>query len=238
MNKYKIAMAVMAVVMVFGTTAVAFAQGPQPPETPTPPTPPKAEYNQTFWQSLAQKLGVTVDKLQQAVRDALKETVGKMLSDGKLTQAQADKAQSGIDKLTFDKPLFGQFLGGRRKAEARVKFSVEKVALDAAASKLGMTSQDLMKELRQGKTLADVAKEKSVTLDDLKAAMVKAVGDQIDQAVKDGKLTQAQADQLKAGVDKLNLDNAFGKGGFKGNLNFGRRGYKAPSQPTPQPSTP
>jgi hypothetical protein len=95
-----------------------------------------------------------------------------------------------------------------------------------------------LKELRQDKTLADVAKEKNVTLDDLKAAIVKAVGDQLDQAVKDGKLTQAQADQLKAGVDKLNLDNTFGRGGFKGNWNFGRRGYQAPAQPTPQPSTP
>jgi len=236
MNKIKIAMAVMVVVMVFGTTAVAFAQGPQPPATPTPP---KAEYNQTFWQILAQKLGVSVDKLQTAIRDALKETVGKMLSDGKLTQAQADKAQAGIDKLTFDKPLFGQFLAGRRVAEARATRTraVGKEALEAAATKLGMTNEELVKALREGKTLAGLAKEKNVKPEDLKAAMVAAVNAQIDQAVKDGKLTQEQADKIKAGVEKqIDLNKLAPK-------NWRLEWFKqqrpiAPRGKTPQPTTP
>jgi hypothetical protein len=238
--KKKIAMAVTAAVLLLSLTTTAFAQTPTPPTQPASPTP-----GETFWQTLADKLGVTVAKLQQAVRDTLKEMVSKALKDGKLTQSQADKATAGIDKLPFDKPLFGQFLGGRRAPFA--KFAVDKVALDAAAAKLGMTTQDLMTELRDGKSLADIAKEKNVSADDLKTAMVNAVNAEVDQAVKDGKLTQTQADNIKAQVAKINLDQLFGKmwfggghfdkgrgrGWFDGNRPFGPR---VPS--TPQPSTP
>ncbi len=247
MNKIKIAMAVMAAVMVLSMSAVAFAQ------TPTPPTPPKtvtpSPYAQTFWQTLADKLNTTVDKLQTAVRDALKATVAKMLTDGKLTQQQVDKINSGIDSLPFDKEPFGGLLGRRGFYGARARFDIGTTAFDTAAQKLGMTTQDLMTELRNGKTLADVAKEKNVLSEDLKAAIVTAVDAKIDQAVKDGNLTQAQADQIKAQVDKMTLDNAFGmgmhrgwgfgpgKGGFKGNLPFGRRGNQAPQPATPQGSS-
>jgi polyhydroxyalkanoate synthesis regulator phasin len=203
MTKFKIAMAVMAAVMVLSTSAVAFAQTPNPP---TPPTPPTAA--QTFWQTLADKLGVTVDKLQGAVRDALKSVVAQLLKDGKLTQQQADNADSRIDQFSFNQLPFGGFFGGRGPGFGRGMMGIQGI-LDAAAQKLGMTSQALLTELRSGKTLADVAKEKNVSTDDLKAAIVNTVGAQLDQAVKDGKLTQAQADRAKTQLNNLSLDQAW-----------------------------
>jgi hypothetical protein len=240
MNK-KIAMAVMAAVLLLSLATTAFAQTPTPPTQPASPTP-----GETFWQTLADKLGVTADKLQQAVRDTLKDMVSKALKNGKLTQSQADKATAGIDQMPFDKMPFGRFLGGLG-ARLGARFAMDKVALQAAADKLGMTAQDLTKELRGGKSLTDVAKEKNVTADDLKTAMVNAVNAQVGQAVKDGKLTQTQADNIKAQIAKIDLDKLFGKmridrgrfnmgrdkGWFDGNRPFGPR---VPS--TPQPSTP
>jgi uncharacterized protein YidB (DUF937 family) len=251
MNKIKIAMAVMAAVMALSMSAVAFAQ------TPTPPNPPKtvtpSPYAQTFWQELATNLGVTVEKLQAAIQAALKSTVAKMLSDGKLTQQQVDNANAAIDKLPFNRQPFGGFFGGRGFKGERGGFAMGTTAFDAAAQKLGMATQELMTELRNGKTLSDVATEKKVSADDLKAAIVTAMNAKIDQAVKDGHLTQAQADQIKAQVDKMTLDDAFGmgmhkgwgfdrgfgpgKGGFKGNMPFGRRGNQAPQPATPQGSS-
>jgi len=236
MSKMKVAMAVMAAVMALSVSAVAFAQ------TPTPPQPPQSSaYNQTFWQTLADKLGTSVDKVQQAIRDALKAVVGQALKDGKLTQTQADDANTRIDKQLFDKPMFGPFWGEGRHGMGR-GFGMERggfaggAEMDAAAAKLGMTTQDLMTELRSGKTLADVAKEKNVSADDLKAAIITAVTAQIDQAVTDGKLTQTQADQLKSKLDsQIDLNKSLPNGGgFKGpGHGFGRQW-----QATPQPGTP
>ena len=240
MSKLKVAMAVMAAVMALSVSAVAFAQ------TPTPPQPPQSSaYNQTFWQTLADKLGTSVDKVQQAIPDALKAVVAQALKDGKLTQTQADDANTRIDKQLFDKPMFGPFWGEGRHGMGRggmERGGMERggfaagAEMDAAAAKLGMTTQDLMTELRSGKTLADVAKEKSISADDLKAAIINAVTAQIDQAVKDGKLTQAQAEQLKSKLDsQIDLTKSWPNGGgFKGpGHDFGRQ-WRA----TPQPGTP
>jgi AraC-like DNA-binding protein len=228
-TKIKVAMAVMAAVMMLSTSAVAFAQGSEPPTPPTPPV-----YGQTFWQTFADKLGVSVDKLQGALREALKATVGQALKDGKLTQSQADTANGRIDKMTFDKPLFGQFLGERRRDMLRVGFALGKEGIEAAAAKLGMTPRDLMTELRAGKSLADVAQAKNVSVDDLKAAILAAVNAQIDQAVKDGKLTQAQADQAKSKVaTELDLSKKLPEGWLGGKRPFMPRGPK-PTQPPTQ----
>ena len=212
-TKLKVAMVVMAAVMMLGISTVAFAQTPTPPTQPTSPTP-----GQTFWQTLADKLGVSVATLQQDVRDALKAVVAQMLKNGRLTQLQADNLDTRIDQFSFDKSPFGGFMGRRGFGFDRGVFGAQGV-LDAAAQKLGMTSQDLLTELRSGKTLADVAKEKNVSTDDLKAAIVKTVGAQIDQAVTDGKLTQAQADNAKAQLNNLSLDQMWfnrGQGNMPG----------------------
>ncbi len=228
-TKIKVAMAVMAAVMMLSTSAVAFAQGSEPPTPPTPPV-----YGQTFWQTFADKLGVSVDKLQGALREALKATVGQALKDGKLTPSQADKANERIDKMTFDKPLFGQFMAARRQDIVRARFAIGKEAIETAADKLGMTPKELLSELRDGKSLADVAKAKNVSVDDLKAAILAAVNAQIDQAVKDGKLTQAQADQAKSKVaSELDLSKKLPKEWLGGRRPFLPRGPK-PSQPPTQ----
>jgi len=231
MSKFKVGMAVMAVVMALSVSAVALAQTPNPPTQPTSPTPA-----QTFWQTLASKLGVTVETLQQDVRDALKAVVAQLLKDGKLTQTQADSANTRIDKQLFDKGMFGPFGGGRGFGMRGGMFAGGNAEMAAAAAKLGMTTQELMTELRSGKTLADVAKEKNVTADELKAAIITAVTAQIDQAVKGGKLTQAQAEQLKSKLDsQIDLNKSWPDGGgFKGpGHGFGRQ-WRA----TPQPGTP
>ena len=51
-------------------------------------------------------------------------------------------------------------------------------------------------QLRSGKSLSDVAKDKGVSEQDLRSAVAAAAKTQLDQAVKDGKLTQAQADSM------------------------------------------
>ncbi len=70
--------------------------------------------------------------------------------------------------------------------------------LDAAAQALGISTADLRTELQAGKSVAEVAKAKGVDLNKVIDAVVAKATSQIDQAVKDGKLTQAKADTMKA----------------------------------------
>jgi hypothetical protein len=113
------------------------------------------------------------------------------------------------------------------------------VGLEVIAEALGMTTDELSLQLWGGKSLADLAEEAGVDLQDLQdavtAAQEQATRDAIEQAVEDGTLTREHADWLLQG-----LDNGYwgghgcggfggsrgrgGLGGFQGNTGFGRSG--------------
>ena len=79
--------------------------------------------------------------------------------------------------------------------------------LQTAATFLGMSVSDLQTALKSGKSLADVTKEKGKTVDDLVTALLAPAKKNLDQAVSDGKITEAQEstimDHLTTGLTNL-----------------------------------
>jgi hypothetical protein len=96
-----------------------------------------------------------------------------------------------------DFPLFGGGHRGFGKFGHGPGFHLH--GLDAAASYLGLTEAQLRTQLNSGKTLAQVAEDRDKSVDGLVDALVEDANEKIDQAVKDGKLTKAQADEIKQG---------------------------------------
>lgn len=72
--------------------------------------------------------------------------------------------------------------------------------LDTAAKALGITTADLQQDLKNGQSIADVAKAKSVDLQTVITALTNEATTRIDAAVKAGKLTDAQATKAKANL--------------------------------------
>jgi hypothetical protein len=107
---------------------------------------------------------------------------------------------------------------------------------EAAAQALGMTTDELTAALQGGKTLEQVAQEKSVDFAKVQAAMQTArdtgMRQRIQQALDDGTITQEHADWLLEGLDKgfLNGPGGFGLG-FGGPHGPGR-GSVPDAQPT------
>lgn len=98
--------------------------------------------------------------------------------------------------------------------------------LDTLAKLLGMTPSDIQTERIQGKSMVQIAEEKGVTEEKLMEAALAARKAQIDQLVKDGKITQAQADymltQMKTRI-KANLERTtVGKPGWAGKRGNGQ----------------
>ena len=112
---------------------------------------------------------------------------------------------------------------------------------DTEAAALGLTPTQLFEELHSGKSLSDVATAKGVDLqkiqDAAKTARTQAMKDAISQAVKDGKMTQAQADWLNQG-----LDQGFYRGGLGGGrgpmMRGGMRGFGGKLRPAAPAATP
>ncbi len=111
--------------------------------------------------------------------------------------------------------------------------------LDAAAKYLGITEEQLRTELQNGKTPAAVAKAHGKTVDGLVNALVADAQTKLDAAVKSGRLTQDQADQMLSDLKEHVTDLVNGKaparpfgdhggdhpgfrgGGFRGGALFG-----------------
>ena len=72
---------------------------------------------------------------------------------------------------------------------------------NALAEKLGLTADELTAQVNGGQTLAQIAEEKGVAVKDLAAIMETGMKTGLEQAVKDGKLTQAQADLMLKNMD-------------------------------------
>ena len=134
----------------------------------------------------------TSDNVVTSRLAAIKTALSGLVSDGTLTQAQANKVASTLDtKLPMRGPG-GHGPGGHFGPMGMAK------AHEAAAKALGLTVEQLHTALEGGKSLADVAKDQKVTVAALVKAMVAAAQTQLATAVKDGTITQAQADTLKS----------------------------------------
>jgi hypothetical protein len=111
-----------------------------------------------------------------------------LVSDGTITQAQADKVAS---TLAAALPDHGPGGPGHRGAG---------MMLESAATVLGMSVDDLRAALESGQSLVDVAKTKNVSRATLINKLVAAAEARLAQDVKDGRLTKAEANQRKAGL--------------------------------------
>jgi hypothetical protein len=112
---------------------------------------------------------------------------------------------------------------------------------DAVAEALGLTPVELFTELHSGKTLDEIATAKGVDLqkvqDAAKAAQIAEQKAAIEQAVKDGTLSQEQADWMLQGIKQGWMP--MGRGGH----GHGMRGPgfsegTAPSNTPPSSTTP
>ena len=126
---------------------------------------------------------------------------------------------------------------------------------NAVSDLLGLTPAQIQAERAAGKTLAQIAAAQGITDQQLIDALVAGRADAIAQAVKDGRLTQAQADWMLAKMKAMapfQIANPFtpgaGRGmmgagscgsqggGFRGRMGGAGRGQWS-AQPTPAPES-
>jgi hypothetical protein len=102
------------------------------------------------------------------------------------------------------------------------------VALEAAAKVLGMTADDLSNQLWGGSTLAALAEQKGVDLQQVRDAVSAAHKAQtktaIEQAVTEGTMTREKADWLLTGLEKGFWGGQGDRGMLGGPGGFGGRG--------------
>jgi len=188
----------------------------------------------SFFDDVAHRLGVSPAKLQSAVNGALADRLDQLVKQGRLTRAQANailkQAQAHGGAFPFGD--FGHHrFGGPGHFGFHHGFGPRPFLgpgpmggpLAGVAKYLGVSTDQLMKDLRSGKTLAAIAKAQGKSVSGLESAMVAPIKSHLGSAVKDGHMTKAQEQQalrmITKGIDgfvthgfhfRMRMDHGWG----------------------------
>ena len=152
----------------------------------------------------ASALGITADELRTELESG--KTIAQVASekgvdvntviDAMVSAAQTDLRTRITDFVNNGRPAKGPGGPGGPGHEGRGFRGGPH--LDAAATALGITADELRTELQSGKTIAQVASDKGVDVQTVIDAVTADEIAEIDQRLADGRITQAQADEMKA----------------------------------------
>jgi hypothetical protein len=157
---------------------------------------PKAE-SEAIIKDAAGQLGVQPAQLSDALKKAYENRIDAAVAAGRLTKEQGDaiKAQIEAGNVPLLVPGAFGFRGGPGPMGGP-GFGHEMRGLGAAADYLGLSQSELLTKLQNGKSLADIAKDQGKSVDGLVQALVDDAKKHLDQAVKDGRLSESQANQI------------------------------------------
>jgi len=238
----RIGAVVLIVVMALGTIEMASAQGPRGRFFPQRP-------RVQLWSTLIDQVTKATDLSTQevvsemrdgktlteiltahnvdpktvsdAVKAQLTDEINQAVADGQITQQRADLLLSNLD-TALEQAMTGQPLNLRLRE--RLGARVETTLLDVLAEKAGVSTSDLLSEALTPPSLADIAEAHGIDADAVISETEKRITDEVNQAVTDGTLTQAQADLILNGLhDRLvNRFNApLGRMGVLGGMGWG-----------------
>jgi hypothetical protein len=190
-------------------------------------------------QTLAQIADATSGKSAQGLVDALVAAEKKSLADAvaaqRLTQAQADRISQTLAQRTTDL-VDGTFRAHRLAPGRGFGHPGRSDDLQAAADYLGTTVSALATQLQSGKTLAAIASATTgKSTSGLVAALVAHEKTELADAVKAGRIAQAQADRVAATLTQrftalvngaLPAHGAFRNGGGPHPGSFFGRGHR------------
>ncbi len=177
--------------------------------------------SEDLWSQLAEgkSLGEIADA-QGVSRDTVTETLTKGLADhladevaeGDLTQSEADSRlaeakdavasmiDEGWDDWAGSWGDWGHWADGKGHDPGGLGRGLG-ADVRGLADSLGLDLDQLRTDVKGGKTVAEAAAAQGASADDLKNALKTEATEHIDEALADGRIDQAKADELKAGLD-------------------------------------
>jgi ribosomal protein S20 len=142
---------------------------------------------------VATEHGVDPASVVNAIVAAGTQRIDQAAAQGTIDASKADQAKQKLPDFA------NRFVNEARPKSGNGRgYGLRKDAVQAAAKEIGVSTDDLKQARKDGKTIAQVAKDHDKSVDDVVSAIVKAATSDIDQAVKNGKLDSKRADELKS----------------------------------------
>lgn len=181
-------------------------------------------------QEIATAKGIDTAELAKNLQNAFTAKIDEAVKNGKLNQEQAAKMKAAVPEkvqaIITQKGHPG--MKGQRSHGAVKGFKGINTQIQTL---LGMDAATLKAELKKGKSLEEIAKEKGVSKDSLVATIKSSIESNLDQSVKDQKITAEQAAKIKENLPKKIDAIVTRKYGDKGNF-VKQKGQKPDTQQT------
>jgi hypothetical protein len=223
-GRRKLAVALVAVAVVAGAGGAIAATQLSP-----------ATESEAVIEDAAKQLGVEPEELSDALKQALENRLDEAVEDGRLTEKQAERLKERLqtdDFPLFRGPGFGPALPRFHRHGPRLF-----AALDAAADYLDVPEGELRERLREGETLAEIARDERKSVDGLVDALVAGKTKRLDDAVEEDRLTKAQRDRIVANLREHVTDLVNGRlptvgpgRRFRGPHPFGKEPFLPPRE--------
>ncbi len=179
---------------------------------------------------VAAEKNVAVDTIVEAVIAPRTERLNQLITDGQLTQEQADAMLTLMkanvtERINAEWPaggfgrgmmgggrwgggMMGGMMGGGRWGGGMMGGMMGggrwggpgNSPMSTVTEKLGLTPAELVTELQAGKSVADVAAEKNVAIDTIVDAVLAPRTDRLNDLVTKGQLTQEEVDNRLANL--------------------------------------
>jgi hypothetical protein len=170
------------------------------------------KYCETWQQTFADELGVSVDDLVPAAKAATISTIDAAVAAGDLPSDVADRMKAAIDKADGDGcRLLGAAFHGFGRHAAGMELGVDLVG--AAADALGMQKDALITALRSGDSLKQIATDQGKDYAVVSKAVHDAAKANLDALVSAGKMDQAREDSLLSRLDEALASGEFPRHG-------------------------
>jgi len=156
------------------------------------------------------------------------EALAPLVANGTINQAQADAVKSALEAAKPPMGHGGPGFGGPGFGRG--------ADLDAAATAIGISEDDLRTALQSGQSLAAIAQAHGKTAQDVIDALVADAKTHIDERVASGDITQAEADQKLADLTDRITAMVNGELPLRGPGGPGFRGGPPPASDSSSPT--
>ena len=163
------------------------------------------QFREKLHEAIAGVLGISVDEYDSAVDAARDQVLDEAVTSGWLTQDQADMMRERADEGWGEgmgpgiRPGFHGRRGGMpglQGAPHGMMGGPEGSLLAVAAEQLDTTVEDLLAQVQDGNTIADLAREKGVEPQSIADAYLDNLASTLDEAVQNERVTQERADWM------------------------------------------
>jgi len=223
----------LAVALVVSMAGIAFAQEELPTDGECCPCPPPSfkplevaadalgmearalrdalKDGQTIAE-LAEAQGVPLEDVAEALLDPVIYRIEKAVKEGQLSEEDAEERIANMTGRLVEALESGKWQQVLVRI-ARLPNWFPRWPLALLSEVLGMEADELHQALADGTSVAELAEQQGLAIDDVVDALIAPVGQRLAKAVEDGRITQADADdRLEHIAERLTRQIEEGEG--------------------------